>query len=346
MRVSGELDKIVTGEFRDVSKDGDPRAEHAIQQAAQMSSIKEQNLDILDCVKETLEKKSQLEEQSRSLPEQNPEILDSTKAQQETIEKDVEVEEDDDDLDETLGERLLGLTEMFPQFMHTGTVALAKKTCSLSQALLRLAKAVTWIAIANATTSSDNLEKIYELSKNFPTSKAILGESAAPVAVTKELAEDRKTRTGMEQKAQKVDRIASPKEEERHEPRLRVVVTEADLESHIVMDTASQGDENRMTKANPVWDKRTKEAGTKLEEAVLLQVVFYFCNQRPTGTTVKQIKITGHAQGHQARHLITLKLKIVLQKFSEADQKRVVPPRGELAEETESPDKGNSETFQ
>ena len=70
---------------------------------------------------------------------------------------------------------------MFPQFVHTGTAALVKKTCSLSQASRRLVKAVTRIASANATTSGDNLEKIYELAKNFPTSKAILRKSAAPI---------------------------------------------------------------------------------------------------------------------------------------------------------------------
>ena len=79
-----------------------------------MRSFQELNLEILGRVKETLEKTSQLDAQSRSLPEQSPEILDFAKAQQETTKKDVEIEEDDDDLDETLGERLLGLTEMFP----------------------------------------------------------------------------------------------------------------------------------------------------------------------------------------------------------------------------------------
>ena len=61
-------------------------------------------------------------------------------------------EEDDDDLDETLGEMLLGLTEMFPQFVHTGTVAFVKNTCILTQALLRLAKAATRIAFSTVTT--------------------------------------------------------------------------------------------------------------------------------------------------------------------------------------------------
>ena len=115
---------------------------------------------------------------------------------------------------------------------------------------------------------------------------------------------------------------------------------DADLESHIVMDTASQGNEKRMTKANPVWDKRTKEAGTEQEEMVLTQVVFYFRNQRPTRITVKQIKSTSHAWGHQTRHLIPLELNIVLQKFSEADREHDLAPR------REPPDKGNSETFQ
>ena len=35
-------------------------------------------------------------------------------------------EEDDDDIDETLGERLLGLTEMFPDFLTNGTVSIVK----------------------------------------------------------------------------------------------------------------------------------------------------------------------------------------------------------------------------
>ena len=51
---------------------------------------------------------------------------------------------------------------------------MVKNTFSLAQASLRLAKAVTWSAFANATTR-DNLEKIYESSKDAPISKAILG---------------------------------------------------------------------------------------------------------------------------------------------------------------------------
>ena len=86
-----ERDKIVTGEFEAVSKGGDPWSEHAIQQAAQMRSIQEQNLEILDCVKEKLENASQPDAQRRSLPEQNLEILDYAKAQQEAIKRDGEI---------------------------------------------------------------------------------------------------------------------------------------------------------------------------------------------------------------------------------------------------------------
>jgi len=60
-------------------------------------------------------------------------------------------EEDDDDIDETLVERLVGLTEMFPQFVRTGTVSLVKNSWSLSLASLGLAKAATWVVFSTAT---------------------------------------------------------------------------------------------------------------------------------------------------------------------------------------------------
>ena len=75
------------------------------------------------------------------------------------------------------------------------------------------------------------------------------------------------------------------------------------------MDTASQGDEMKVVQADLDWIKRTKEAGTELEEMVLIKIVFHLHNQRSAGTAVKQIKITSHASSHQA----------ILQKFTEAD---------------------------
>ena len=48
-----------------------------------------------------------------------------------------------------------------------------------------------------------------------------------------------------------------------------------------------------------------------------------------------------NCQGHQARYLIALKLKIMQQKFIEADREHDGPLQGELAKEKEPPDKSN-----
>jgi len=60
-------------------------------------------------------------------------------------------EEDDDDIDETLAERLVGLTEMFPQFIRTGSVKLVKNSWVFSQASFSFAKAATWVVFSTAT---------------------------------------------------------------------------------------------------------------------------------------------------------------------------------------------------
>jgi import receptor subunit TOM22 len=60
-------------------------------------------------------------------------------------------EEDDDDIDETLAERLVGLTEMFPQFLRTGSVSLVKGSWSFSQASFSFVKAATWVVFSTAT---------------------------------------------------------------------------------------------------------------------------------------------------------------------------------------------------
>ena len=67
----------------------------------------------------------------------------------------------------------------------------------------------------------------------------------------------------------------------------------------------------KMTKADLDWNEWTEEAGAGPEEMVLMKIVFHLHNQRPAGTTVKQIKITSHTQSHQARYLIALKLKTI-----------------------------------
>ena len=78
------------------------------------------------------------------------------------------------------------------------------------------------------------------------------------------------------------------------------------------MDTASQGDERKMTKANPVWNERTKETGTEPGEMVLMKIVSHLYNQR---------------------YLIVLKLRTMLQKLTKANGERGVPLQGELTKE-------------
>merc|ERR1712080_541748 len=62
-----------------------------------------------------------------------------------------EEDDDEDEVDETLIERLVGLTEMFPQFIRNGSVSLAKGSMALSQASFSFAKAATWVIFSTAT---------------------------------------------------------------------------------------------------------------------------------------------------------------------------------------------------
>jgi len=73
------------------------------------------------------------------------EILDET--------DDVELEDDDDDdfEDETLMERLVGLTEMFPEGMTSGTVSLAKGSVSGAKWLYGASRNLTWIVFSTAS---------------------------------------------------------------------------------------------------------------------------------------------------------------------------------------------------
>jgi len=62
-----------------------------------------------------------------------------------------EDDEEDDDFDETLTERLIGLTEMFPQFVRTGSVKLVSGSWSLSKASFSFAKSAAWVVFSTAT---------------------------------------------------------------------------------------------------------------------------------------------------------------------------------------------------
>ena len=59
-------------------------------------------------------------------------------------------EEDDDDIDETLVERLVGLTEMFPDFVRSGTVGLVNGSVSLSKWSYSMSRTVSWILFSSA----------------------------------------------------------------------------------------------------------------------------------------------------------------------------------------------------
>jgi len=68
-----------------------------------------------------------------------------------TLEEVDDDEEDDDDIDETLAERLIGLTEMFPDFVRNGSVGLVKGSWSLAQSCYSLTRAASWVVFSSAT---------------------------------------------------------------------------------------------------------------------------------------------------------------------------------------------------
>ena len=65
---------------------------------------------------------------------------------------DLELEDEDEDFeDETLYERLVGLTEMFPEGMTSGAVGLAKGSVSGAKWLYGTTRTLTWIVISTAS---------------------------------------------------------------------------------------------------------------------------------------------------------------------------------------------------
>lgn len=67
-----------------------------------------------------------------------------------TLESVDDDEEDDDDIDETLAERLVGLTEMFPGFVRTGSSSLVKGSVSLTCSAYSLARTVSWLVFSSS----------------------------------------------------------------------------------------------------------------------------------------------------------------------------------------------------
>ena len=68
------------------------------------------------------------------------------------LDDDEEDEDDDDDFeDETLMERLIGLTEMFPDGFTDGAVGLAKNSASGVKWLYDSSRSLTWVVFSTAS---------------------------------------------------------------------------------------------------------------------------------------------------------------------------------------------------
>ncbi|XP_077195672.1 mitochondrial import receptor subunit TOM22 homolog [Paroedura picta] len=63
----------------------------------------------------------------------------------EELEEEMTEEDEDEELDETLGERLWGLTEMFPESVRTAAGATFDLSCSVAQKMYRFSRAALWI---------------------------------------------------------------------------------------------------------------------------------------------------------------------------------------------------------
>jgi len=60
-------------------------------------------------------------------------------------------EEEDEDIDETLTERLIGLTEMFPDFVRNGTVSLVKGSWGATKYMYGFSRSAAWIFFSTAS---------------------------------------------------------------------------------------------------------------------------------------------------------------------------------------------------
>eukprot|EP00088_Acartia_fossae_P017646 TRINITY_DN20082_c0_g1_i1.p1 TRINITY_DN20082_c0_g1~~TRINITY_DN20082_c0_g1_i1.p1 ORF type:complete len:280 (-),score=104.23 TRINITY_DN20082_c0_g1_i1:597-1436(-) len=60
-------------------------------------------------------------------------------------------DDDDEDIDETLSERLVGLTEMFPDFVRNGTVSLVKGSWDATKYMYGFSRSAAWIFFSTAS---------------------------------------------------------------------------------------------------------------------------------------------------------------------------------------------------
>jgi len=65
--------------------------------------------------------------------------------------EDEEEEDDDDDIDETLTERLIGLTEMFPECVRSGSASLVSGSWAATKSAYGLSRSIAWIFFSTAS---------------------------------------------------------------------------------------------------------------------------------------------------------------------------------------------------
>jgi len=92
-----------------------------------------------------------IEEIPRPAPANPPVQKRSRQELVKRTEEDEDEDEDDDDIDETLTERLIGLTEMFPDCVRNGSVAAVSGSWAASKSVYALTRSIAWIFFSTAS---------------------------------------------------------------------------------------------------------------------------------------------------------------------------------------------------
>lgn len=91
-----------------------------------------------------------IEEVPRSPPPSvNASAAEISASNEDDEEDDDEEDDDDDEIDETLYERLVGLTEMFPESLTKGSVDLVKGSVGATQWLYKTSRVVSWVLFSS-----------------------------------------------------------------------------------------------------------------------------------------------------------------------------------------------------
>jgi len=92
-----------------------------------------------------------IEEIPRPAPANPPVQKQSHQELVKRSDEDEDEDEDDDDIDETLTERLIGLTEMFPDCVRNGSVAAVSGSWAASKSVYALTRSIAWIFFSTAS---------------------------------------------------------------------------------------------------------------------------------------------------------------------------------------------------